>query len=160
MAISTQEIDQLSQEFRRCQKLLTALGDETRQHLILEMMQIPDCSGARVNAITERTNLSRPAVSHHIGILKEAGLVKMRREGGLHIQLVLEEPRAFNSAMAHYGKFSGVRNYVALVGKKGPELQERCGYYGEKIVLCAQQRGLNICWVAMTYKKRSPPPSG
>ena len=81
MAISVQEIDQLSQEFRRCQKLLLALGDETRQHLILEMMQIPDCGGARVNAITERTNLSRPAVSHHIGILKEAGLVKMRREG-------------------------------------------------------------------------------
>ena len=94
MAISTQEIDQPSQEFRRCQKLLTALGDETCQHLILEMMHIPDCSGARDKAITERTNLSRPAVSHHIGILKEAGLVKIRREGGLHIQLVPEEPRA------------------------------------------------------------------
>lgn len=123
MAISTQEIDQLSQEFRRCQKLLTALGGETRQHLILEMMHIPDCSGARDKAITERTNLSRPAVSHHIGILKEAGLVKMRREGGLHIQLVLEEPRAFDSAMAHYGKFSGVRNYVALVAGAAGEVR-------------------------------------
>lgn len=81
MAISVQEIDQLSLEFRRCQKLLLALGDETRQHLILEMIQIPDCGDARVNAITKRTNLSRPAVSHHIGILKGAGLVKMRREG-------------------------------------------------------------------------------
>lgn len=75
------------------------------------------------------------------------------RESGLHIQLVLEEPRAFDSAMAHYGKFSGVRNYVALVGKKGPELQEKCGYYGEKVVLRSQQLGLNTCWVAMTYKK-------
>lgn len=123
MAISTQEIDQPSQEFRRCQKLLTALGDEPRQHLILEMMQIPDCSGARDKAITERTNLSRPAVSHHIGILKEAGLVKMRREGGLHIQLVPEESRAFASTMAHYGKFSGVRNYVALVAGAAGEVR-------------------------------------
>ena len=28
-----------------------------------------------------------------------------------------------------------------------------CGYYGEKIVLKAQQLGLNSCWVALTYKK-------
>lgn len=38
------------------------------------------CSGVRVGAITERTHLSRPTVSHHLGILKDAGLIKMRRE--------------------------------------------------------------------------------
>lgn len=75
------------------------------------------------------------------------------QESGLHIQLVSYEPKAFSSFMAHYGKFSGVTDYLALVGKKGPELQEKCGYYGERIVLRAQQIGLNTCWVAMTYKK-------
>lgn len=60
---------------------MLALGDENRQHLILEMMQVGQCSGVRVGAITERTRLSRPAVSHHLGILKDAGLIKMRREG-------------------------------------------------------------------------------
>lgn len=75
------------------------------------------------------------------------------RESGLHMQLVTEEPQAFSSLMAHYGKFSGVRNYIALVGKKGTDMDEVCGYYGEKIVLYAQQLGLNTCWVAMTYKK-------
>ena len=75
------------------------------------------------------------------------------QESGLHIQIVTNEPKAFDSFMAHYGKFSGVRNYVALVGKKETGLQEKCGYYGEKIVLKAQQLGLNTCWVAMTYKK-------
>ena len=40
-----------------------------------------ECGGVRVGAITEKTNISRPAVSHHLKILKEAGLVKMRREG-------------------------------------------------------------------------------
>lgn len=75
------------------------------------------------------------------------------RESGLHIQLVKDEPKAFDSAMAHYGKFSGVTNYIAMIGKKGPNLEELCGYYGEKIVLEAQKMGLNTCWVAMTFKK-------
>ena len=55
--------------------------------------------------------------------------------------------------MAHYGKFSGVKNYIALVGKKNEKLDELCGYYGERLVLKAQQLGLNTCWVALTYKK-------
>lgn len=74
-------------------------------------------------------------------------------ESGLHMQLILNEPKAFSRLMAHYGKFSGVKNYIALIGKKGNDLDEKCGYYGEKIVLKAQQLGLNTCWVAMTYSK-------
>lgn len=75
------------------------------------------------------------------------------QEGGLHIQLVSNEPKAFDSRMAHYGKFSGVTNYIALIGPKSDRLEELCGYYGERLVLKAQQLGLNTCWVAMTYKK-------
>ena len=59
------------------------------------------------------------------------------KESGLHIQLITDEPKAFDSFMAHYGKFSGVRNYIALVGKKGRQLDEQCGYYGERLVLKA-----------------------
>ena len=75
------------------------------------------------------------------------------QESGLNIQLVTNEPKAFDSLMAHYGKFSGVTSYIALVGKKSANLDETCGYYGEKLVLEAQKLGLNTCWVAMTYKK-------
>ncbi|MDO4312501.1 MAG: nitroreductase family protein [Eubacteriales bacterium] len=75
------------------------------------------------------------------------------REGNLHIQLVTDEPRAFEGFMAHYGKFSGVTNYLALVGRNTKDLDEKCGYYGERIVLLAQQLGLNTCWVALTYSK-------
>lgn len=75
------------------------------------------------------------------------------RQGDMNIQLVTDEPKAFDSMMAHYGKFSGVRNYIVLVGKKGADLEEKSGYYGEKIVLKAQQMGLNTCWVAMTFSK-------
>ena len=78
---SEKEIRELSEEIRGSQKILTAMGDEVRQHLILVMMTSGSCSGMRVNDIAERTSLSRPAVSHHLQILKDAGIVKMRREG-------------------------------------------------------------------------------
>ena len=48
-----QEIKKLAGEFKASQKVLIALGDENRQHLILEMMQMGKCSGARVGEITE-----------------------------------------------------------------------------------------------------------
>jgi len=75
------------------------------------------------------------------------------RDSGLNIQLCLNESKAFDSMMARYGKHKNVRNYIALVGKKDDGFDEKCGYYGEKIVLKAQQLGLNTCWVAMTYSK-------
>ena len=76
-----ENIKALAEEFKACQKTLLALGDENRQHLILEMMQMGNCNGVRVGEITAKTHLSRPAVSHHLQILKDAGLIKMRREG-------------------------------------------------------------------------------
>lgn len=76
---------------------------------------------------------------------------KCNAEAGIHIQLVVEEPKAFSTGVFKYGAFSGVRNYLVLAGKK--EAEERIGYYGEHIVLLAQTLGLNTCWVALTYKK-------
>lgn len=94
----------------------------------------------------------RPLDQNAVAALQEE-ISACNREGGLHIQLVTNEPKAFDGFMAHYGKFSGVRNYIAMIGKKGPDLEEKCGYYGERLVLKAQQLGLNTCWVAMTYSK-------
>lgn len=76
------------------------------------------------------------------------------KESGLHIQLVTEEPEAFRGFMAHYGSFRNVRSYIALVGKKTPQLDEKIGYNGERIVLVAQRLGLNTCWVALTYRRK------
>lgn len=88
---------------------------------------------------------------------KRAVLDKMAAEinqnTGLHIQIFYEEPKCFDSMMAHYGKFSGVKNYIALVGKKSETLDEDLGYQGERLVLKAQELGLNTCWVAMTHGK-------
>lgn len=83
-----------------------------------------------------------------ISLVKECN-----KESGLNIQIIFDEPKCFESMMAHYGKFSGVKNYIALVGKKGADLDEKAGYYGEKLVLKAQELGLNTCWVALTHGK-------
>ena len=74
------------------------------------------------------------------------------QEEGLHIQLVTDEPKAFAGGMAKYGKFSGVSNYLAMVGPKGAD--EAIGYYGERLVLLAQTLGLNSCWVGLSFKKQ------
>lgn len=80
-------------------------------------------------------------------------IASINQEAGLHIQMIYDDPKCFDSFMAHYGKFTGVRNYIALVGKKSPKLDETLGYYGEKLVLQAQELGLNTCWVALTHGK-------
>ena len=99
-----------------------------------------------------RSYLEKPIDPQSIQLLR-AFIDSCNRESGLHMQLVLNEPNAFSGLMAHYGKFSGVQNYIAVVGKKGSELEEKSGYFGEKVVLYAQSLGLNTCWVAMTYSK-------
>ena len=83
-----------------------------------------------------------------------AAVDECNHEGDLHIQLVCDEPRAFGGMMAKYGSFSGVRNYLTLVGKPADDLQGRIGYYGERLVLLAQSLGLNSCWVALTFSKK------
>ena len=75
-------------------------------------------------------------------------------ESGLHIQLVTDEPAAFKG-LASYGKFHGVTHYLVMAAPKGKEADERVGYYGERLVLVAQQHGLCSCWVGLTYRKVS-----
>ena len=85
----------------------------------------------------------------------DAVIEEINGANGLHIQIFYDEPKCFDSFMAHYGKFSGVSNYIALVGPKGDKADETLGFWGEKIVLKAQEMGLNTCWVALTHG-RSP----
>lgn len=75
----------------------------------------------------------------------------INNEAKLNIQICYDEPKAFDTFMAHYGKFSGVTNYIALIATKNQD--EQIGYYGEQLALKAQELGLNTCWVAMTYGK-------
>ena len=74
-------------------------------------------------------------------------------ESGLHVRIRYDNPDGFDSKLAHYGSFRNVTNYIILAVKPSDSLREKCGYYGEKIVLEAQRLGLNTCWVALFFNK-------
>lgn len=89
-----------------------------------------------IEAVKNRHSVRRyqkkPIEAEMLSALQEE-INACNQKSGLHIQLVTGEPNAFRSLMAHYGNFSGVTNYIALVGTKGKHLEELCGYYGERL---------------------------
>lgn len=110
-----------------------------------------------VMSVIESRHSVRQYVDKQIEAEKREVLNKMvqefNAEAGLNIQIFYDEPKCFKSLLAHYGKFSGVNNYICMIGPKDKDLDEKVGYYGEKLVLKAQELGLNTCWVASTHGK-------
>lgn len=99
-----------------------------------------------------RAYREEPLQEETVRLLQEK-IAELNSEGRLHIQLVLNEPKAFRGPLARYGKFSGVNSYLVMAGRKADDLDERVGYYGEQLVLYAQMLGLNTCWVGVSYSK-------
>lgn len=98
-----------------------------------------------------RSYTDRPLGGAAVETLR-AAIDAVNEEANLNIQLVLNEPRAFSGFKARLVNFTGVRNYLALIGPECKELDGILGYYGERLVLLAQSLGLNSCWVGGTYK--------
>lgn len=92
-------------------------------------------------------------LSEEIVKVLEDEIVKLNNEGQLHIQLICDEPKAFQGTIAKYGKFRNANNYLVMAGKRAEDLDERVGYYGEHLVLLVQTLGLNTCWVGLSYSK-------
>ena len=111
-------------------------------------MTLYEAIGARHSV---RRYKEEPISPEVLSVLQDK-VLEVNRLGGLHVQMVTEEPRAFSGLMA-YGSFSGVRNYFVMAGKKADGLDERTGYYGEQLVLLAQTLGLNTCWAGLSYSK-------
>jgi len=99
-----------------------------------------------------RAYKDQPLAEDVVKVLEEK-IATLNRESQLHIQLILNEPKAFLGTLAKYGRFRNVSNYIVMAGKKTDDLDERAGYYGEQLVLLAQTLGLNTCWVGLSYSK-------
>ena len=99
-----------------------------------------------------RAYKNQPLSEDIVKVLEEE-IVKLNREGQLHIQLILDEPKAFQGTLAKYGRFRNVTSYIVMAGRQAHDLDERVGYYGEHLVLLAQTLGLNTCWVGLSYSK-------
>jgi DNA-binding transcriptional ArsR family regulator len=69
----SQEYEQMLKQFKNYVPLLDALKDEKRHAIILLLAQHK--SGLNVNTIAEHIPLSRPAISHHLKVLRQAGFV-------------------------------------------------------------------------------------
>ena len=82
------QLNRIKEDFINSQKVLQAIGDETRQSILLVLMGTECQTGLRVGEITEQTHLSRPAVSHHLKILREAGVILMRKEGTMNFYFI------------------------------------------------------------------------
>lgn len=82
--MNSKQIQAAKASFTDCQDLLTALGDENRQNILLALMDTTCQEGMRVGEITEAVNLSRPAVSHHLKILRDVGFVNIRQSGTMN----------------------------------------------------------------------------
>lgn len=70
--------EQLMEHFRKCIPVLQILADPYRQEIIL---LLGDMGRKNVTQIAEVLPLSRPAISHHLKILRQAGIIGQERKG-------------------------------------------------------------------------------
>ncbi|MBQ0040809.1 MAG: nitroreductase family protein [Clostridiales bacterium] len=81
-----------------------------------------------------------------------AAIDELQQESGIRIEFRESSRKVFTSPMMKLIGWKGDPGYIVLAGKDTDELDENCGYYGEKLVLYLQSIGLNTCWVGM-FKK-------
>lgn len=68
----------MARTFAQCKPMFFALGDVTRQQIIV---LLENAETLNVTQLAKKLPLSRPAISHHLGVLRQAGLVGVRRQG-------------------------------------------------------------------------------
>jgi len=107
-----EKLNRISEKFAGCGKAITAIGDETRQRIIIALLEC-GCNGMRVGAITEKTHLSRPAVSHHLQILKDADVIDMRREGTRNYYFLDAGTEQWRSLLSLMQEINGLMDSVA-----------------------------------------------
>ena len=78
--IDKEKLHKAFEQFDICSPLFIALGDSVRQKLILDLADAGP-SGINVGNLAARSHLSRPAISHHLKVLKESGIVLLTKKG-------------------------------------------------------------------------------
>ena len=69
------------ENYNLARPIMTILGDAVRQEILLVLIEAGGMGGIRVGEIQKRSHVSRSAVSHHLKVLLDAGIIRMRREG-------------------------------------------------------------------------------
>ena len=97
-----------------------------------------------------------------IGAQTKESLLALAKEyserSGARIELVFDNPAAFDGLRKTYGMLTGVRNYAGLIANPSDKhAVERLGYYGELLMLHAVSMGLGACWVGGSFDRASCP---
>lgn len=85
--------------------------------------------------------------------LLKAKIDELNKEGNLHLQFVEDAEKTYNKLFNRVSGLGTAPSVIACVGKDDASLDQRVGYYGEKLVLYAQQIGLNTCWTGTFNRK-------
>ena len=115
-------------------------------------MTLLDAASVRRSQRSYRPGPIHPAQRQQL----EKTISQLNGRSGLRLQLICGQPEPFRSLSKSYGLLTGVEHYVVFAGPEGdPDLEEKCGYYGEELLLTAVSMGLATCWVGGTYDKKS-----
>ncbi|MDH8678254.1 nitroreductase family protein [Fusibacter bizertensis] len=105
---------------------------------------------SRRNYISKK--IEKDLVDHFIN-----RIIDFNHDSGLTISFIENASKAFDGLSKSYGMFKGVRSLIVLKGPSSDiHLKEKCGYFGELLVLEATKLGLGTCWVAGTFDKKDP----
>ena len=98
---------------------------------------------------SQRTYLPRPLEGDQLDQLGKA-LAECNRRAGLGVRLVCPA----GSVFAGQGRLESARGCLLFAGPaEDPDLEEKCGYWGEELILTAVSMGLGTCWVGGTYDR-------
>ena len=111
-------------------------------------------SDAIFTRTSQRAFSPRPLSPAHRQQLNKA-VGQCNRRAGLSVRLICDRSEPFSGFSRGTGGIKGVRDYLLFTGPaEDPDLEEKCGYYGEEIILTAQAMGLASCWVGGTYDRK------
>ena len=114
--IDKSEIKKTLKTFNSCVPFFIAMSDEYRQQLIMDIAEAGR-EGINVSNRAAKSNLSRPAISHHLKVLKDSGLIKPKKLGTqIFYQLNLSENFKTVSEL-----ITSMENILAKINEIEPE---------------------------------------
>ncbi len=128
--------------------MLEVFGNEKRRNM------------SEIEAIKERhsvRNYKALRIEEETVTLIRQKVDEINRESGLHLQYIEDAGKTYNKLLNRTSGLNSAPSVIACVGKESTEdLEEKVGYYGEKLVLYAQTLGLNTCWAGIFSRKKIP----
>lgn len=82
-----------------------------------------------------------------------AKIEELNKEGNLHLQFMEDAGKTYNKLFNKVAGLGSAPSVIACVGIDDETLEQRVGYYGEKLVLFIQELGLNTCWAGTFNEK-------